>query len=659
MPTCKISAADDHLARMVGTRPVHGLAELVWNAFDANATEVSIEIRLTALGAVNEVSVADNGHGFAAAEIDDLFGHVGGSWKHQAASRKTRTGNRILHGNKGEGRWKAFSIGDRVVWESVTAPADGSAHESVRLVMSEQHLDEYDWNGPQKTDRSAGTRTTVVAGTREPNALLADRARADLTSILALYLTQYPDVTVTYDGTLLRVENLITRRDELPVEYENPHGPVTVTVLEWSGSVERALFLCDETGATLHESNVRIHAPGFVFTAYVRWAGFRIHESLLPLADLDNGEVGPAVEAAREAVRAHFRDRRIEDTKNVVQEWRDEQVYPYSEDPKDALGQAEQALFNYVAITASEAVNRIDDHQAKALSLSAIRIAVEHDPSSIEVIFQEVLKLPEAKLEEFRQLLERTSLSALVDAMRLVTGRLEFLAGVELLLFDPTHAPKVLERAHLHKMIEGEPWLFGEEFSMHVSDRSLTALLEAHLRLLGRDDVTSDLVTDEDGKPRRIDFLFGRALESNRNHREHLVVEIKRPSVVGRNEIAQIEDYAAAVVKDGRFDIETVEWDFVLLATDLDEHAVRRSTQRDKRRGLVHDGEQGVRVWVFRWSEVIAECKHRLKFIRQQLEYDPDGDEALAFLREKYPDYIPPHMGADGPVINSSALAAD
>ncbi len=513
--------------------------------------------------------------------------------------------------------------------------------------MSDQRLDQYDWSESQETDEPVGTTCTVLAGGEQPHALLTPAARRDLRSILALYLTQYPDVVINFDGTPLDVNELIVRRDDIEVAFDNPHGPVVVTVLEWAGSVDRALYLCDEAGATLHESPMRIHAPGFVFTAYVRWAGFRVHETLLPLADMDNDDVGPAVEAAREALRQHFRERRAESTKSVVDEWREENVYPYDEDPSDALGQAEQALFNYVAVTASEAVNRIEDQQAKALSLSAIRVAVEQAPSSIEVIFREILRLRDAKIDEFRQLIERTSLTALVDAMRLVTGRIEFLAALELLLFDPDHAPKVLERAHLHKMIENEPWLFGEEFSMHVSDRSLTALLQAHVQLLGRSDLITDPVTDPYGKPRRIDFLFGRALELNRSRREHVVVEIKRPTVIaGREQLAQIEDYATAVVGDSRFDIETVNWDFILVATDLDDHVAQRATQRDKPRGLVHDGENGVRIWARRWSEIVADCKHRMKFIRDQLEYDPSSDEAVAFLRATYPDYVPEHLAS-------------
>lgn len=646
MPIRTISAADDHLARMVGSKPINGVAELVWNSFDANATEVRVDIKRTVLGAVDEVVVVDNGHGFSSNEVEQLFDHVGGSWKHRVGNRKTRDGKRILHGDKGEGRWKAFAVGDRVVWRSVTE-AEGKPNERVRLVMSRERLHEYSWTGPEDSTEPPGTTVTVVTGARQPEALLTAQSRATLTSSLALYLTQYPDVEVLYDGAPLNVSNLIARSDTLAVEFENPYGPLTVTVLEWHGDVERALFLCDEVGATLHTSKARIHAPGFVFTAYVQWAGFRVHESLLALEDLANDDITPAVDAARAAIRDHFARRRLDTTKSVVQEWREEHVYPYAEDPEDAMGQAEQALFNYVAVTAAEAVNRIDDQQAKALSLSAIRVAVEQDPSSIEVIFREVLKLPDEKIDEFRQLLERTSLSALVDAMRLVTGRLEFLAGLEMLLFDPRNAPEVLERAHLHKIIEDAPWLFGEEFATHVSDRGLTALLEAHLALLGRDHALSEPVTDDDGKSRRIDFLFGRVLESNRNSREHLVVEIKRPDLtVGRDEIAQIEDYAAAVVGDSRFDLERVDWDFVLVATGLDDHATRRGEMRGKPRGLIQDTDDGVRVWVRRWSEVIADCKHRLQFIRTKLEYDPDGDEALAFLRDRYPDYLPEHLQA-------------
>lgn len=143
MPTGKISAARDHLARIVGARPILGVAEVVWNALDAEAQRVDVRVSATASGAVDEIVVTDNGHGFRADEVDELFSTVGGSWKNAKSDRKTRSGLRLLHGQKGEGRWRAFSIGDRVTWVSVTPVEDGARHQKVEVTMSSERLDEY------------------------------------------------------------------------------------------------------------------------------------------------------------------------------------------------------------------------------------------------------------------------------------------------------------------------------------------------------------------------------------------------------------------------------------------------------------------------------------------------------------------------------------
>ena len=659
MPTGKISAARDHLARIVGVKPVLGVAELVWNALDAEAQSVDVEVTATASGAVDQTVVTDDGHGFGAHEIDELFSTVGGSWKNSKADRKTKAGLRLLHGQKGEGRWRAFSIGDKVTWESVTPGEEGKPNQSVTVTMLADRLDEYSWTGPEDTDKAAGTCVTVVAGMKEPNALLEDGAADSLAAVVALYLTEYPELEVLYQGRALSPEPLIARRDVLSVEHDGEHGPATLTVLEWKESIDRALFLCDENGVTLHQAEPRIHAPGFQFTAYVSWAGFRVHESLLPLADLDNDQIAPVIEQARQVLRDHFRERRHDEAVDIVRQWKEEEVYPYSDDPSDEVGTASQALFNYVAIAAAPAVNSIDEKVAKAMSLQTMRIVMETDPSALEVVLSEVLALSDEKLEEFRSLLDRTPLTAILSAVRMVTGRLDFLAGLEHLVYDPSTAPAVLERAHLHKILEGEPWVFGEEFALHVSDQSLTSVLKSHIEVMGRDELVGEPVTDTDGKSRRVDFMLGRALEHARNKREHLVVEIKRPSVtIDRDEIGQIEDYAQAVVSDSRFDRLATDWDFVLVGTKLSKRAETRANQEGLARGLVSNPrDSNVRVWVRSWGEIIEDAKHRLKFVRSQLEYDPDTDQALAYLREKYPGYLPVQLvsGLNGQMNGSVA----
>lgn len=106
--------------------------------------------------------------------------------------------------------------------------------------------------------------------------------------------------------------------------------------------------------------------------------------------------------------------------------------------------------------------------------------------------------------------------------------------------------------------------------------------------------------------------------------------------------MAQIEDYAAAVVGESRFDRLTTDWDFVLVGTELGDRAKTRANQEGLPRGLIaNPKDSNVRVWVRTWGELIEDAKHRLKFVRSQLEYDPDSDQALAYLRDKYPSYLP------------------
>ena len=640
MPTGELTIRADHLDRLVKRNVAAGLAELVWNSLDAEATRVDITVHLAALGAVDQVIVSDDGHGFGPNEVDELMSSLGGSWKGAKADRKTKNTKRILHGRKGEGRFQAFCFGDFARWESVVQENGG--RRLTQFTIRRPDLKRFEW-ADQSTERPVGTTVTVSAGSQEPRALAQEGASRRLLERLALYLTQYPDVEVNFNGHSLDPAPLIDNRETLPVDYSDEHGTVSVSVIEWHDQFDRALFLCDANGITLHQMPPGIQAPGFHFTAYARWDGFRAHESDLLLADTGLPETAGAIEASRDALRKHFQQRAIEQARMLVDEWRDENVHPYPDPPADNAERAEQALFNYVAVTAAAAVNSIDNQRAKALSLQTMKLALAQDPGAVEVVFREVLALPEDKLNELRDLLTRTSLAALVGAMKKVTDRLRYIRGLKEMLFDAETAPEVLERAHIHDIIGSEPWLFGEEYALHVSDQGLTKLLEAHLGQLGRDATATEPVRDPEGRIRRVDFMFARALEHNRNRREHLVVEIKRPTVeLGEEQLRQVERFARTVAGNSRFDFDTTEWDFLLVSNEMDDYVYDRTNQPDKPRGLAFETpNRRLRVWAKKWNTILGEAEHRMKFVKDQLQYDPGSEDAIEYLTENYPECVP------------------
>jgi len=67
----------------------------------------------------------------------------------------------------------------------------------------------------------------------------------------------------------------------------------------------------------------------------------------------------------------------------------------------------------------------------------------------------------------------------------------------------------------------------------------------------------------------------------------------------------------------------------------------------------------GLRIWVRTWSEILNGCKHRLNFVRDKLRYDPDADQAVAYLRDRNPDYVPEHLAEPGPGSLPSATRLD
>jgi hypothetical protein len=97
-------------------------------------------------------------------------------------------------------------------------------------------------------------------------------------------------------------------------------------------------------------------------------------------------------------------------------------------------------------------------------------------------------------------MLNRTSLSNLIKASTHVANRLDCLASLRLMVFESEVSKKVRERRELHKILERETWVFGEEYALLVSDQSLDAVLARHRHVLGRKRKAVKPVRREDGR---------------------------------------------------------------------------------------------------------------------------------------------------------------
>lgn len=492
---------------------------------------------------------------------------------------------------------------------------------------------------PEPTDEDTGTRVLIDGFLKEPTGLNGETPIEKLTGVFGLYL-QTNNAHLIFDRDEIEPDKLQTHRGELQVP--TPSGdPALLVVIEWKRRVERGLYLCDGRGTPLGEVQPGIQAPGFEFTAYVHWTGFQT-DNELAVADLGSGETKEVIESARVQLREHFKERAKEKTREQIAEWKDEKVYPFEGEPETQVERAARDVFDVVALSASSVVNT-SEQSGRRLSLRLLREALENDPGSLHKVLGEVLDLKQDRLEELSALLDRTPLTALIATSKEIADRLEFLKGLEALVLGE-NSKHVKERSQLHRMLANETWVFGEEYALAADDNSLTTVLKKHLTILEREELAENVsgeVLDAEGSRAIVDLMLARSLSQHRNRREHLVVELKAPKVkVGDEQAQQIRKYADAVAADPRFNTKDVSWDFIIVSGEVTGITDRERLSENTPYGQITDAD-GLRIWVFTWADILDDAGHRLKFVRNLLDYQPDAEQALAYLRTTHEKYLP------------------
>ena len=641
----------DHLERFLRMKPQGAIAELIWNSVDADATRVTVEFEERLTLGITAIVVRDNGTGIRELDAESGFGHLGGSWK-RVGNGLTRRAKRNLHGKEGQGRFAAFALGSEVEWRSTSEEVLGEP-QSLSIAGNVESLGTFRVSDvTQAPGALEGTEVRITGVNESANVLKSPAAREDLLEAFALYLRQYPDVEIVVDGFRLDPQSLQVESYEYDVPAIAVDGRIVadakLVVVEWRGPTTRSLFLCNAKGiARTSVTMPTLRAPGFEFTAYLK---SDYVQELWDTNELLMGATHPGVVALTTAavhkLRDHFRQRASEHGTELVDQWKREGVYPFEGEPETPLDQTERKVFDVVAVSVNEYLPSFSDSDIKnkQFSLRLLRQAIESNPESMQKILGDVLGLPKHRQDELASLLEKTSLSAIIAAAKLVADRLDFLRALEAMLFEQEPKRQMLERRQLHRLLADHTWIFGEQYNLSADDESLEAVLKKHVKLLGRDDLNHP----SSGGPRLIvDMMMSKQIpQPKANELEHLIVELKRPSQrIDEKVYGQINKYALAVANDERFRDVNTTWTFWALSTARDDYVNELANQPGRARGiLLQKTQPSITVWAKTWGELINENRARLEFFRKQLDYNADRESALEHLRKTHEKYFPPAL---------------
>lgn len=638
--TFTVFAGSDHLSKLSKASPISALSELIWNALDADASEVKVILQEGKLDQVEEVLVSDNGKGLPVDQAQERFAQLGGSWKR---SKGTSEGGRFLHGSEGKGRFKALSIGRIATWSVVYD----------ELVEKKRYQIEMRADAPNQINISdavpaeAGAGTGVTVRIEEVGRAVATFAGeepvSELTETFATYLTDYSDVRIYVHGTQLDPAPLILQRTNhtlTPIDIDGKIWAATLDIIEWKETDKRALYLANERGAPLFKANRKFQVGEGKFTAYLR-SGYisQLQEAeSLELAEL-NEHVNSWVNQAQDIIKDYFDKKEVEESFSLIQEWKTEKIYPFSSEPVGAIETAERQVFDIVATRVAKHVTDYSkaSKEGLALNLRLLKQAIEKSPEDLTKILDEVLKLPKREQKALADLLNDVSLSNVISASTIVTDRLKLIMGLQTIMYEPNYKKNLKERTQLHRILAQNTWVFGDDWMLSADDRSLTQVLRAHRQHLG-DDIEIDADVKHVSKSKGIvDLMFSKtARHYGAKKPAHLVVELKRPSVkIGKSELDQIVDYARSVSKDSRFDKTGCSWDFWLVSTEITEDAAYRI-----KNGRYETSDESVHIYVKTWSEILDENRDRLQFFKEKLDFDATEDVALKHLAERYSELL-------------------
>ncbi|MGR5298815.1 ATP-binding protein [Vibrio mediterranei] len=659
--TLKVEVESDYLNKVSNSAAYTAISELVWNALDADANRVAIKLcEDTIMGGLSKIEITDDGIGISDKIADQHFSKLGGSWK--KFSQKTE-GGRFLHGQEGQGRFKPFSLGRVIDWDTTYFDETNEVCKSLTITGKSDEIGKFTLKDDISGSGKDKTGTTVTISELTPKGLkVSEKGLANYISCaFAIYLTKYPTISLFINDKKIDPSEQIEHQDtlELPsVTFEGESFDYSLKVIEWKCDTKNELHFCSSNGFPLHTHDKSVRGTGdFDYTAYL--TSEHISE-LSSRGALELGILEPSlskpINDAIAALKNHLYLRRIAKSANIIQKWKDEEVYPYSGSSNDAIDEVERQMFDVLAINISRELPDFEKSSTKVkrLQFRLLKQIVTSNPNDLQHILEEVLNLTVKKQKELAELLQDISLTSIINASKIIADRLKFIAGLEHIVFDPEKKKVLKERSQLHKILAENTWVFGDAFAMSVNDQSLTEVLKKHLKATKINIVPNEPVTRIDNSRGIVDLMLTQSIPQNHvDQLEHLVIELKAPKVsIGAPEIQQIESYAYAVVQDERFNKLDVKWNFWIVSNDTDPFAESRALQDKTGQGIIYQTDN-VTIQIKTWGQLIKECKHRLEFVRSHLDLDVTTTDGLQYLKDNYAEYT------EDVILDSELLTTD
>jgi len=622
--------------------------ELVNNSIQANSKNISIDIvyinSASNSSPIERIIMRDDGYGVPYNEFDERILEIGTTVKNRG---------------QGIGRFGALQIGELMHIETV-----GYDDKKKKFSKTKFSLDSTDLKDAQLEDTVFKVDFEYFTGKKKPyyqvviekpyhsraekiakrNKISPHFEKENINqSIFENYPYQIFDEKVKFkiNGTILKREDfVIGKPSKRTVDYVNKSGDkhkINFYFYNIKSTINKVkvFFQTDNAGlkSVAHEYTYSSdwYTPD-LGTWFIYLDSPFLNSDLfrnLDLETLGEEEIKKLKITVKETINDFFKakNKRFE---KFIYNLESDKYYPYKEEKPHSSSQ--EILFKKVAYLMEDEHKLIQkDERVRNFLYPLLDKAIEN--GNIEYIFSEVLKLSDESVEKFKLLLDKTDLEDVVHFASVVADKLEFLDFLHELNYGEI-AKYVKERRQLHKIVEDQLWLFGENYNGTPnlwSDKKIGKILkEIRVNHFNYEPTVEDKnlidLSPQEGLNDITDLFFFNEKITDNDEREIMIVELKAPKcAISEKEIRQINRYAFTLEQDSSLPAIKVKYKLILIGSKLTKYA---KSQVKSRRESFPDHpflfdiktEKNIEVYVMEWSELIEQNKRKLGYLSSKLK---------------------------------------
>lgn len=623
----------------------HAFMELINNSLQVGAKTIRIDIHCfnedeLMSGAIKSIEIVDNGSGVPYSEFDNTILEIGTTVKQKG---------------QGIGRFSALQIGTVMKIETVAYDKLKDKFSKTQLMINSSDLldgkfEKMDFDVWYEYLDNANPYYKVTIEQLHVNSQKKVAKRNLLTEdfekhkIAQSIFENYPYSIFNNEVTFIINGNALSRQDFIKgtpaikkIPYKNLRGEnfdITFSFynIKLNQYKVKVFFLIENAGikTVAHEYTYSSdwYTPD-LGTWFIYIDSDLFSSDLFRNLDMDSlgdKEIIALKNQIKDVINVFFKaqNKRFE---KFVSDLENDIYYPYKKHkPNSSIQEMVFKKAAYLLEDEHELIKK--DNQTRNFIYPLLDRAISN--GDVGYVFSKIANLSDDTLKKFRSLLQLTDLEDIVCFATSVAEKLKFLDFLHELVYGEI-SKVLLERKQLHKIVEKQLWIFGENYTFTPtlwSDKQIGKILEdIRSRFFNYELAKEDenLLDVPDGLKDITDLFFFNEKISDDGIREFMIVELKAPKcAISAKEIEQINRYAYTLETYAGLPADKVRYKLILISSRLTGFA--KSQMASKMaiylKPFLYDvkTQRNIEVYLMEWSELLEHNKRLLGYLSNQLK---------------------------------------